>query len=234
MSKTLVYILLLITGLSVGVTVGAVLVIQQVLVPRTAGAVTIQSIECTFSEHKTLTIGLHNNFTDRTLRGNVTVYQNNNQWTGEVEWKFTGDGSVRITCDSIDTDYNFRIVYVEDNPRITYLDRTIEWHEVGKTFVFMQTEQVSITNMVFSGTSGASTNDIVLTVKNTGSSKTTILVVTLNDVLWSDVTLPGELAAGAIGTVTLNNVTWISGNTYKVMLQSATGTNVASYTKKAS
>jgi flagellin-like protein len=105
------------------------------------------------------------------------------------------------------------------------------------TFTFMQTEQVSITNMAFSGTSNTSSNDIVLTVKNTGSSKATISVVYLNDAVYSDVTLSpssGELAAGATGSVTLNDVTWISGNSYKVVLQSSTGTNIASYTKKAS
>ena len=105
------------------------------------------------------------------------------------------------------------------------------------TFTFMQTEQVSITNMAFSGSTNSSSNDIVLTVKNTGSSKTTISVVTLNNAVWSGVTLnpsSGELAAGATGTVTLNDVTWISGNTYRVVLQSSTGTNVASYEKRAS
>ncbi|MCW4051849.1 MAG: hypothetical protein NWE78_01400 [Candidatus Bathyarchaeota archaeon] len=105
------------------------------------------------------------------------------------------------------------------------------------TFTFMQTEQVSITYMQFSGSSNASDNTIVLTLKNTGSSKVTITQVALNDAVHSDVTLvpdTGELAASGTGTVTLNGVQWISGNTYRVVLQSSTGTNVASYEKKAS
>ncbi len=105
------------------------------------------------------------------------------------------------------------------------------------TFTFMQTEQVSITNMAFTGATNTSTNDIVLSVKNTGASKVTISVVTLNNAVVSSVTYSpasGELAAGAVGSATLNDVTWISGNTYRVVLQSSTGTNVASYERKAS
>jgi flagellin-like protein len=105
------------------------------------------------------------------------------------------------------------------------------------TFTFMQTEQVSITNMVFTGTSNSSTNDIALSLKNTGTSPTTITVVKVNGDVHDDVTYSmtdGELEAGATGTVTINDVTWISGNTYRVILQSSTGTNVASYEKRAS
>jgi flagellin-like protein len=104
------------------------------------------------------------------------------------------------------------------------------------TFTFMQTEQVQITNMAFSGTTNSSTNDIILTVKNTGSSKTTLSAATLNnDVVTATYSFTaGELAPGATGTVTLTDVQWISGNTYRVVLQSSTGTNVASYEKKAS
>ena len=105
------------------------------------------------------------------------------------------------------------------------------------TFTFMQTEQVSITSMTYTGTSNSSTNDIVLNVKNTGSSKLTLTAVTLNGDAHSSVTFSptsGELAPGGTGTVTLNDVQWISGNNYRVVLQSSTGTNVASYEKRAS
>jgi flagellin-like protein len=104
------------------------------------------------------------------------------------------------------------------------------------TFTFMQTEQVSITNMQFNGASNASDNTIVLNLKNTGSSKVTLTQVTLNGdvhtVVWSPTT--GELDAAGTGTATLTAVNWVSGNTYRVILQSSTGTNVASYEKKAS
>ena len=105
------------------------------------------------------------------------------------------------------------------------------------TFTFMQTEQISITNMVYSGTSNASNNAIALSVKNTGSSSVTLTAVSLNGDVYSDITLvpdTGEIGAGLAGTVTLNDVQWIAGNTYRVILQSSTGTNVASYEKKAS
>ena len=105
------------------------------------------------------------------------------------------------------------------------------------TFTFMQTEQVSITAMTYSGTTNQTANTIILTVKNTGSSTLTLSSVTLNGDTHSDVTIiptGGELEPGTIGTVTLNNVQWVSGNTYRVILQSSTGTNVASYEKRAS
>jgi flagellin-like protein len=97
------------------------------------------------------------------------------------------------------------------------------------TFTFMQTEQVSITNMQYTGTTNTTDNDIVLSVKNTGSSKVTITQVTVNDAVYTASYAPGDLA-----TVTVNNVNWISGNTYRIVIQSSTGTNVASYEKKAS
>jgi flagellin-like protein len=102
------------------------------------------------------------------------------------------------------------------------------------TFTFMQTEQVSITNMAFGGTSGNATNTIVLTVKNTGASKTTITQATLNNEVATITPSSVTLEAGATGTITLTNADWVSGNTYRVVLQSSTGTNVASYEKKAS
>jgi flagellin-like protein len=103
------------------------------------------------------------------------------------------------------------------------------------TFTFMQTEQVSITNMQYTGTTNTTTNDIALSVKNTGSSKVTITQVTVNDAVYTATYSPAaEIDSGGTATVTVNDVNWISGNTYRVVLQSSTGTNVASYEKKAS
>jgi len=108
--------------------------------------------------------------------------------------------------------------------------------EGSGTFTFMQTEQVSITNMAFNGASNASDNTIVLSLKNTGSSKVTLTQVSLNGAVHTVVfsMTAGELDAAGTGTATLTNVQWVSGNTYRVILQSSTGTNVASYEKKAS
>jgi flagellin-like protein len=103
------------------------------------------------------------------------------------------------------------------------------------TFTFMQTEQVSITNMQYTGTTNTTDNDIVLSVKNTGSSKVTITQVTVNDAVYTASYAPAaEIQPGDLATVTVNNVNWISGNTYRIVIQSSTGTNVASYEKKAS
>jgi len=98
------------------------------------------------------------------------------------------------------------------------------------TFTFMQTEQMQITSMNFSGT-----NNITLAVKNTGSGPVTITAVTVNGAAATFTTdqTSNEWDAGVTGYVYITSA-WTSGNTYRVVLQSSTGTNVASYEKRAS
>ena len=99
------------------------------------------------------------------------------------------------------------------------------------TFTFMQTEQMSITYMDYQ------TGTIVLTVKNTGTGKVTLAGATVNGNTVTFTTdspsgVTNQWDAGDIGTVTITYA-WTSGNPYRVVLQSSTGTNVASYEKTA-
>jgi flagellin-like protein len=108
------------------------------------------------------------------------------------------------------------------------------------TFTFTKTEELAITAMTFSGTSGSANNTIVLTVKNTGTSAVTVSAVYINDASKSfatsgSFTSSNQLAAGASGTITvyMGSGYWSTGNKYRVVIQSSTGKNVASYEKVA-
>jgi hypothetical protein len=92
------------------------------------------------------------------------------------------------------------------------------------------TEGLKITSMTFGGTSGVANNTIVLSVRNSGTSKVTVSEARVNDVAK---TFSGTAAydASATGTITIymGSSGWVTGNKYKVTLFSATGTNVAAY-----
>ncbi|HEX9261318.1 MAG TPA: archaellin/type IV pilin N-terminal domain-containing protein [Candidatus Bathyarchaeia archaeon] len=79
---------------------------------------------------------------------------------------------------------------------------------------FMQTEQLSITNAQFSG------GNIVLAVRNTGTSNVTITSATVNG---DDVTVNTMIPANTAGSVTVPYPT-TSGNSYQIKLLSAKGT----------
>jgi len=98
------------------------------------------------------------------------------------------------------------------------------------TFTFMKTEELKITSMTFGGTSGVANNTIILSIRNSGTSKVTVTESRINDV---GKTFGGTAAydAGATGTITvyMGANSWSTGNKYKVSLLSATGTTVAAY-----
>ena len=105
------------------------------------------------------------------------------------------------------------------------------------TFTFMKTEELKITSMTFGPNaanppvySGGVNNTIVLSIRNSGTSKVTVSEVRVNDV---SRTFGGtkEYEAGTSGTITvyMGASYWTTGNKYKVSLLSATGTTVAAY-----
>ncbi len=98
------------------------------------------------------------------------------------------------------------------------------------TFTFMKTEELKITSMTFGGNSGVANNTVVLTIRNSGTSKVTVTEARVNDV---GKTFGGTTAydAGQTGTITISMGSgfWSTGNKYKVSLLSATGTTVAAY-----
>lgn len=97
------------------------------------------------------------------------------------------------------------------------------------TFNFMETRELQITSMTFSGTNNATNNAIVLDVTNPGTGKITLQSVKVNDADWTDFTGDTEYIAGAGGTITLNNVQWQSGFKYRVALVASDGTLVGAY-----
>ncbi len=99
------------------------------------------------------------------------------------------------------------------------------------TFTFMQTEQIQVTSMTF-----PSAGQITLVVKNTGTGKVTLAGATVNGdsatFTTSKLDPLNQWAAGETGYVYIT-YNWTVGNPYKVILQSSTGTNVATFEKIA-
>ena len=235
MHKAVGYVLFLVIGLAVGVSVGTIVLISQTPNREEQVKVTIQEISCTFSEHTVLEINLENNVPERTLKGNVTVLQDEEYWTSEVKWYFTGYGVAYITCDSLNETQNFRIKYIESNPKATYLDRIIEWYEVDKSYVSQAGGLITFMTVTFSGTSGASNNTIVLYLLNPGTSEVILTEAKVTGygvdkiIDFNDVTIYEE----ASEQVTLVNVGWTSGKAYNIELYSSEG-NKYTYTTTAS
>jgi len=207
MHKSVGYVLLLTAGIAIGVSVGGFVLMPQTPNLNEQVKVTIQGISFKLTEHKIIEIFLKNNVPERSLKGNVTIYQDDKQWTSGVKWYFTGDGIAEIICDSINETSNFRVKYVEDYPKATYLDRIIEWDEVsgGFDFKFMKTEELKITSVTFTDLSTP-----VIACTNTGADTLTVTSVTIDGGAQSSVVYAGgfdatthALAKGASGTITI-------------------------------
>jgi flagellin-like protein len=107
------------------------------------------------------------------------------------------------------------------------------------TFTFMKTEELKITSMTFgptTGSSGVANNTVVLSIRNSGTSKVTVSEVKVNDASitsWSGSAVrTAAYDAGATTpqiTIYMGSTPWVTGNKYKVSLLSATGTTVAAY-----
>jgi len=180
MQKILAFVLVLAIGLGAGVPIGVILLLPQT--PETPqgdieGRITIEGISCTFTNNYAgLEIILLDHYPQTDLEGNVTIYQNDQEWTGEVDWHFDGSGYAVIVCDSINGNESFRIKYEENYAGTMYVDRTIDWDEVGITFTFMATEQISFTSVTYS----TALNHVNITIKNTGTGALTIDRVLVN------------------------------------------------------
>jgi len=97
------------------------------------------------------------------------------------------------------------------------------------TFTFMKTEELKITSMTFAGQTGNSSNTIQVAVRNSGSNKITIASAQVNGVVKAVTSAPVDVDAGGTGTLTIESVGWSTGNKYRVVLLSQTGTKVAAY-----
>jgi hypothetical protein len=124
-----VYLIFLVVGAIIGASVVTFVTMSQNPSIKEQVKVTIQGIDYTSSD-SVLKIELLNNVPETNLEGKIIVSQDDNQWTSDVTWYYTGHGEVEVICDSIDETQNFRITYNENYPEATYLDRIIEWNEI--------------------------------------------------------------------------------------------------------
>ena len=226
-------IVLLVIGAIIGLSVGMYVSMNQTPSMEEQVKVTIQGIEYTTSDHSVLEIELLNNVPEKNLEGNVTVYQDEKQWTSEVPWYYTGYGEAEIICDSINETQNFRVAYIENYPKATYLDRIIEWNEVSRTIQFLATENLSITKVTFAA-NNLTTTFATVSVRNTG---TTDVIITDASVIGYNVTAATvtstTIGEGTSGTVTLTLTGWwVAGNLYNIELLSSKG-NQFSYAETA-
>jgi len=100
------------------------------------------------------------------------------------------------------------------------------------TIGFMETSEVTITDIAFTKVTGDDNDQIVLTVSNTGTSAVTISMVKLNSATATS-TAPVTLTAGQTGgTITLTEE-FTTGNKYAINLFATDGTLVGSYTDTA-
>jgi hypothetical protein len=230
MQKVGEYLLFLVIGAIIGVSISIYVSNNQTPSMGEQVKVTIQGIEYIVSDHSALEIVLLNNVPAKNLKGNVTVYQDEKQWTSEVTWYYTGYGEAEVICDSINETQNFRLTYIEDNPKVTYLDRIIEWKEVGRTYPFVETEQLIFPKIDFVNSGSA----INMTVRNTGTVDVTITLATVTGYNRTGSSLTSktiEKAKTEIISITLTG-NWVAGKSYNIEILSSKG-NKFSYTATA-
>jgi P pilus assembly chaperone PapD len=177
MQKVGVYLTLLVAGALIGASIVGYITINQNPSIEEQVKVTIQGIQYETSD-SVLKIELLNDAPEKNLEGKVLVSQDENQWTSEVTWYYTGYGVAEVTCDSINETQNFRITYTENNPKATYLDREIKWNEItidqGSTS--SQAGAVLSPENVRFYTSG-STDRVEIVIRNSGTSDATVAEV---------------------------------------------------------
>jgi len=103
------------------------------------------------------------------------------------------------------------------------------------TIGFMETSELTVTSVVFQGTSGAADNTIDVDVTNSGTSAVTVDIVKLNGASKSFTggADPVTIAAGGDDTITITAAAWESGNKYSISMFATDGTLMGSYTATA-
>jgi hypothetical protein len=222
MNKLFGFVLVLAIGLGAGVPIGVMLQTPQT--PETPqgdieGRVTIEGISCTFTNNDAdMEVLLQDHFPQTDLEGNVAIYQDGRQWTGEVDWHLNGYGYAEIACDSINGNESFRLKYRDNYTGVKYVDRTINWDDVSITFTFMATEQLEIQGAEF-----IAGNNVNITAQNTGTDDLTISKYKIG-VSGTPTNLASSvpIAQGASAEVTVP-LTWVAGTTYDIYLITSTG-----------
>ena len=236
MNNAIGYVFLLVIGLAIGVPIGMVIQNPQDTPLGTEEKVSLIDIEYIYSDNSGLSVILKNQFTNKVLNGNVTVYQNENQWTERVDWHTdwrNGYGFAGIEC-ILEENKTIRIKYTENYPKETYLDRTLQWAQIrireSLTFTFMETEQLTITKVEF----GSAATMINVTIMNTGTTDVVLNAVTVtgSGVTGSSIAST-TIAKGATVEVSITVTgAWAAGNAYNIELLSTKGNKFA-YTETA-
>jgi len=130
MRKVVSVYILIVIGAIIGASVVTYVTMNQNPSIEEQVKVTIQGISYKVSDHSVLKIELLNDVPEKNLEGKVIVSQDENQWTSDVNWYYTGYGEAEVLCDSIDETKSFRVSYNENYPTATFLDRIIEWNEI--------------------------------------------------------------------------------------------------------
>jgi hypothetical protein len=126
------YLVILVIGALIGASlVGYVTTINQKQAAAEQVKVTIQGISYRALD-SVLEIELLNDAPEKNLEGKLVICQDENQWSSDVKWYYTGSGETEILCSLIDENESFRIMYNENNPELTYLDIMVEWYEVDQ------------------------------------------------------------------------------------------------------
>ena len=103
------------------------------------------------------------------------------------------------------------------------------------TFTFMETEQITITGVVFTETVADAKDEITVTLINTGTTDITLsgaTVTSMTGIITLDITAIGQGTAAQTVVLTLATDTWTAGDPYTIELVTSKG-NRFSYTDTA-
>jgi len=109
------------------------------------------------------------------------------------------------------------------------------------TFGFMGSSSLTVNKVAFTDVngivnngSGVATNELILTLKNTGTKQVTVSQIRVNKVIKTFDTTNATLKPGANNVLlTIYNVGWSNGNPYEIDLYDASGTGVGSTQQNA-
>ena len=100
------------------------------------------------------------------------------------------------------------------------------------TIGFMETTEMTVTDVNFAGTSGDAANTIAVSLTNSGTSDATITIVKVNGDTAAG-NIPLSVEAGAQGTLTITAAGWNTGSKYAINMFANDGTLIGSYTDTA-
>jgi flagellin-like protein len=107
------------------------------------------------------------------------------------------------------------------------------------TFSFVGSSSVTVTNVVFTNDpakSNTTKNQIVISIKNTGTKQVSVGIVKINSVIetWNSTPVPCTLSPSSTGTITVTmgsppNV-WVSGTPCDIAILDTSGNGLGGYT----